>query len=192
MSRLQLVHKGPRHENKAHEDFSLAVEPAASEEINFPPTSEDKALARHKPSLRGLERKKGKKNKKRNGSSNSSRMLCLYLSPPQKNARLSWRAVLHDPSVSTQVLTAIGKGAWHPPSLATQEATLQISHSTIKKRSRTSIRGGREKVINWELYVPQICNQDLFFLPTPLFFPCSLSKPGWKKRYSIIKLLNKQ
>lgn len=61
MSRLQLVHKGPRHENKAHEDFSLAVEPAASEEINFPPTSEDKALARHKPSLRGLERKKGKK-----------------------------------------------------------------------------------------------------------------------------------
>lgn len=56
MSRLQLVHKGPRHENKAHENFSLALKPAASEETNFPPTSEDKALARHKPSLRGLER----------------------------------------------------------------------------------------------------------------------------------------
>lgn len=36
MSRLQLVHKGPRHENKAHENFSLALEPAASEEIKLP------------------------------------------------------------------------------------------------------------------------------------------------------------
>lgn len=68
MSRLQLVHKGPRHENKAHENFSLALEPAASEEINFPPTSEDKALARHKPSkfkrFRNKERRKKKKRKK--------------------------------------------------------------------------------------------------------------------------------
>lgn len=72
MSRLQLVHKGPRHENKAHENFSLALEPAASEEINFPSTSEDKALSRHKPSLKGLERNKRKKERKkeRNGSSN--------------------------------------------------------------------------------------------------------------------------
>lgn len=86
MSRLQLVHKGPRHENKAHEDFSLAVEPAASEEINFPPTSEDKALARHKPSLRGLERKKGKKNKKRNGSSKQfiPNALLVFVSPTKK------------------------------------------------------------------------------------------------------------
>lgn len=65
MSRLQLVHKGPRHENKAHENFSLALEPAASEEINFPSASEDKALSRHKRSLRGLERNKGKKKRKK-------------------------------------------------------------------------------------------------------------------------------
>lgn len=65
MSRLQLVHKGPRHENKAHENFSLALEPAASEEINFPSTSEDKALSRHKPSLKGLERNKRKKERKK-------------------------------------------------------------------------------------------------------------------------------
>lgn len=90
MSRLQLVHKGPRHENKAHENFSLALEPAASEEINFPPTSEDKALARHKPSLRGLERKKRGKKKERKKWVEQlipNPLLRIYL--PPKNARRS-------------------------------------------------------------------------------------------------------
>lgn len=88
MSRLQLVHKGPRHENKAHENFSLALEPAASEEINFPSTSEDKALSRHKRSLRGLERNKGeKKIKKWVEKLIPNTLLSTYL--PPKNARLS-------------------------------------------------------------------------------------------------------
>lgn len=85
MSRLQLVHKGPRHENKAHENFSLALEPAASEEINFPPTSEDsvgKTQAKFKR-FRKKEREK-KIMKERNGSSNSPRMICFVFISPQK------------------------------------------------------------------------------------------------------------
>lgn len=52
------------------------------------------------------------------------------------------------------MLTAIGKGKQDiPPCLATQKATLQISHSATKKQSRTSIWAGGG-VINWELFVP--------------------------------------
>lgn len=73
MSRLQLVHKGPRHENKAHENFSLALEPAASEENNFPPTSED-SVGKTQTKFKRFRKKErgGKCKQERNGSSNSS------------------------------------------------------------------------------------------------------------------------